>query len=118
MRANPDTKVLAKVYQLYMVENQCASILISQSQGMVEATVSAKNTMKMSAQMELVQRNFVPSSCVMGSSDLFDNCLIFQPTKDQVPNVTSVHMKKKVGFRNPFLKFRMGSFATASLLSQ
>ena len=35
-------KVLAKVYQLYMVEYQCASILISHNQGTVEATVNAK----------------------------------------------------------------------------
>jgi hypothetical protein len=42
IKARPDTKVEAKVYQLYIVLYQCASILINQSQGMVDITVRAK----------------------------------------------------------------------------
>ena len=38
----PATKVLANVYQLYMVEYQCASMLISHNQGMVDITVKRK----------------------------------------------------------------------------
>ena len=40
MSAIPETKVLAKVYQEYMVLYQWASILINQSQGMVDITES------------------------------------------------------------------------------
>src|SRR5688572_8080133 len=46
MSDRPDTQVLAKVYQLYMVENQCASMLMSHSQGVVEPTLRAKITAK------------------------------------------------------------------------
>ena len=46
INATPDTNVLAKVYQLYMVLYQCASMLISHSHGIVDITVSAKTTSK------------------------------------------------------------------------
>ena len=38
----PATNVLAKVYQLYMVLYQCASILISHSQGMDDSNGQCK----------------------------------------------------------------------------
>ena len=99
----PDTKVLAKVYQLYMVLNQCASILISHSHGMVEPTVSANKTINMAAQTVLFHRNFLPSSCVIGVHLMrFDNCLIFHPTKLQTPSVTSGPDKKEGGVQKSF----------------
>ena len=39
---NPATNVLAKVYQLYMVLYQCASILISHSQGIEDINCQCK----------------------------------------------------------------------------
>ena len=43
--AIPATKVEANVYQLYIVEYQCASILINQNHGMDDITVKLKSTM-------------------------------------------------------------------------
>src|SRR6185312_933183 len=44
IRAIPDTNELPKVYQLYMVLYQCASILMSHSHGMREPMVTTKKT--------------------------------------------------------------------------
>ena len=44
IKARPETNVLAKVYQLYMVEYQCAFKLINHSHGMDDNTVNANRT--------------------------------------------------------------------------
>src|SRR5262245_23861226 len=62
INAMPDTQLLANVYQLYMVLYQCASILISHSQGTVDITVNANHTMKIAAHTVFFQMNFLPAS--------------------------------------------------------
>jgi hypothetical protein len=47
----PDTKELANVYQLYIVEYQCASMLIIHNQGTVEPTVRANHTVNNAARI-------------------------------------------------------------------
>src|SRR3712207_3076548 len=91
MRAIPATKELAKVYQLYMVEYQCASRLISQSQGMDDSTVRAKSTINIAAHTVLFQIYFFPSSTVgLLSSMLRESCLIFLPSSHQPTMVMMV----------------------------
>ena len=58
----PETKVLAKVYQLNMVLYQCASILMIQSHGMVDATVNVNTTQYNEAQTVFFQIHFFPVS--------------------------------------------------------
>src|SRR5712671_5986381 len=103
IRATPATKVLAKVYQLYMVENQWALILISQSQGTVEATVNANHTIKREAQTVFLKIYFLPSSTGSGALSISrDMARIFLPNKVHKPIDKTVQIVKKVGFRKPF----------------
>ena len=61
-RAMPDTKVLANVYQLYMVLNQCGSMLISHIHGIVDPTVRPNNTTKNAAQKRFLFSQVLPVS--------------------------------------------------------
>src|SRR4030095_2814621 len=113
------TNVLAKVYQLYMVEYQCASMLINHNQGMVEPTVNAKNTTNTEAQMVLVKlKLFASCKVICRSSVRSESCLILRPTRLHTPSVIIVHVKKNAGLKNPLFCFRMGSRATSSLSTQ
>ena len=97
------------VYQLYMVLYQCASILISQSQGMEDITVKAKTTRNKAAHTVLVQIYFFPSSFDGNgfSSSLRERCLIFQPRNDHKTMVNTVTTVKKPLFKNPDLNCRV-----------
>src|SRR5215469_8488803 len=113
--ARPDTKVLANVYQLYIVENQCAFRLISHSQGVTEATVNPNQTMKSAHQTVFLKIYFLPSVTVSGvSSMLRDICRSFQPRKDQSPMVRIVQVIKNPTLRKPFLPLSTASLATWS----
>src|ERR1700730_16208599 len=103
IRAIPATKVLANVYQLYMVLYQCASTLINQSHGIEDMTVNAKTTIKIAAQTVLFQIYFFPSSIEARglSSMLRESFLIFQPNNDHATMVKMVQPVKKVLFRKP-----------------
>src|SRR5687768_16512081 len=106
MSATPATKLLANVYQLYMVEYQCALRLISHSQGMDDITVSANNTMKIAAHTVLFQIYFLLSpSDNLRSSMLVESERIFLPSSHDPTMVMMVQMVKNSRFRNPFLWF-------------
>src|SRR5215218_8479971 len=68
--AIPATKVDAKVYQLYMVEYQCALMLMSHNQGIEDNTDNANNTIKMAAHTVLVQMKRLPSATVNGAASM------------------------------------------------
>ena len=111
----PDTQVLAKVYQLYMVEYQWASMLISQSQGVVDITVSANQTINNAAHTVFFQIYFFPS---LHPSELhrlhgISFCTLY-PRTAQRPMVRMVQMVKNGILRKAVLPFNIGSFATAS----
>src|SRR5450432_374702 len=118
MSATPATNVLTNVYELYMVLNQWALRLISQSQGTVEATVKANQTIYSAAQMVFFQIYFLPSATVSGrASSSRLRLRILYPSTVHKPMVSVVQMIKNVGFKNPFLPSRMGSLATTALSS-
>src|SRR5215203_3301279 len=101
INANPETKVLAKVYQLYIVEYQCAFKLINHNQGMEDNTVNANRTINTAAQTVLSQIYFLPSSIVsFRSSMLLERWRIFLPKSHQPPMVIIVHIVKKPLFKN------------------
>ena len=115
----PATKVLANVYQLYMVLYQCASILISQSQGIDDITVNAKNTMNKAAHTVLFQIYFFLSSRFNGlSSRLRESFLIFQPSNDQPAMVITVQTAKNPLFKKPDLCDSIASCFTCSVSVQ
>src|SRR5678810_482858 len=92
----PATNVLAHVYQLYIVEYQCASILISQSQGMVDITVRAKTNKYMADHTVFIQVKLFPSSTVIGLSSMSRvrrRTLI--PISDHKDTVNNVQTTKK-----------------------
>src|SRR5687767_7347810 len=105
----PATKVLAKLYQLYIVEYQCASILINQSHGVTDITVSANQTRNIAAQTVFFQiYAFLSSLLFKGlSSSSRDSLRILKPRMLQKPMVSIVHTVKNVIFRNPLFPFRM-----------
>src|SRR5687768_13472283 len=92
--ARPATNVLAKLYQLYMVEYQCASMLISQSQGTVDITVRANHTMNKAAQTVLLKIYFLPASAFGKGllSNSRESWRIFLPSIIQRPIVSTVQM--------------------------
>src|SRR4051812_15115039 len=97
MSAVAATKEDAKVYQLYMVEYQCASRLISQSQGMEDITVRANNVINTAAQTVLFQIYLFPSARVgLRSSMLRESWRILRPSNHQPTIVMMVHTVKKV----------------------
>src|SRR5689334_2643885 len=111
INAHAGTNVLAQVYQLYMVEYQCESMLINQSHGMVDITVNAKTNRYSADQTVFVQVNLFPSSTVMGlSSMLRVSRRVFIPISDQRATVIKVHTTK-----NPLL--RKGDFVCSATLS-
>src|SRR6266513_3594377 len=97
------TKVLAKVYQLYMVLYQCESILINHNHGIDDITVNAKTTIKIAAQTVLFHIYFLPSSTEARGllSRLRESFLIFQPNNDHDAIVKMVQPVKKVLFKKP-----------------
>src|SRR3982750_3357662 len=102
----PATKVLANVYQLYIVLNQCALILISHNHGTVDATVNANHTIKTADHTVFFQIYLFPSSTVSGVSSISRlSCRILYPKTVQRPIVSVVQTMKNVGFRNPFFPF-------------
>ena len=106
----PATNVLANVYQLYMVENQCALILISHNHGTVEATVNANQNIYTEDQTVFLKIYFFPSSIVKGVSSISREIWrIFIPSTVHKPIVNVVQVIKKVGLRNPFFPFNIGS---------
>src|SRR4030095_12575919 len=112
----PATKVLANVYQLYMVEYQCASMLISHSQGMVEATVNANHTRYKAAHTVFLKMYFLPLS-VSGkgfSSSSREIFLILYPNTIHRPMVSMVQTTKKLAFRKTLLPFSILSLPGVS----
>src|SRR5450755_979325 len=107
----PPTNVLAKVYQLYMVEYQCASMLISHNQGMVEATVSANHTRNKAAHTVFLKMYRLPLSTsgrgLLSSSR--ERLLILYPSTIHRPMVRMVHITKKPGFRKALLPSNFSS---------
>src|ERR1700692_1312411 len=103
INATPATKVLANVYQLYMVLYQCASILINHNHGIDDITVNAKTTMNNAAHTVLFHIYFLPSSIEASglSSRLRESFLIFHPNNDHDAMVKIVQPAKKVLFRKP-----------------
>jgi len=113
IRARPPTKVLAKVYQLYMVENQWALRLISHNQGVTEATVRPNQTINSADQTEFLKLYFLPYVMVSGVlSMLREIWRSFQPRKAHRPIVRIVQTMKKGTLRKPLLPLSAGSFAT------
>src|SRR4051794_27805440 len=109
--ARPATKLLAKLYQLYMVENQCALMLINQSHGVVEATVKAYHTIYNAAQTVVLKIYLLPAS-TLGSGLLSSSRelrRICHPSPIHKPIVSTVQTVKNVGLRNPLLPSRIGS---------
>src|ERR1700753_743305 len=114
--AIPDTQVLANVYQLYIVENQCALRLINQSQGVTDMTVNANQTIYTAAHTVLVKIYRFPSSTVsLVSSIDRERLRILTPKRVQSPIVRTVQIVKNMGLRNPDFPFSTSSFATTSL---
>src|SRR5678809_304020 len=110
IRATPDTNVLAKVYQLYIVLYQCASMLISHNHGIVDITVSANTNRYDADQTVFVHWNFFPSSTlIFPASVLKDKFLIFLPSKDQSVIVSTVQMVKNVLFKKGDFCFKISS---------
>src|SRR6476620_7490583 len=113
--ARPDTHVLANVYQLYMVEYQCASMLISHNHGVVDMIVSANQIIYTAAHIVFFQIYLLPSSTVKGplsaSREIF---LTLNPKILQSPIVRIVQMVKNGTFRNGFFPFKISSLLTAS----
>src|SRR5450432_4377377 len=107
MRDMPATNVLAKVYQLYMVEYQCASILINHNQGIVEATVNANHTRNKAAHTVFLKIYFLPLSTSGNgfSSSSRERALILYPNTIHKPMVRMVHITKKLAFRKTLLPF-------------
>ena len=104
----PATNVLAHVYQLYIVEYQCASILISQSHGMVDITVRAKTNNYIADHTVFVQVKLFPSSTVIGLLSMSRvRRRILIPISDHNPTVNKVHTTK-----NPLL--RKGDFVCSA----
>src|SRR5688572_19651433 len=100
----PATKELAKLYQLNMVEYQCASMLINHNQGMEDIIVRANSTIYPAAQTVFFQMYFFPSSTLNGASSMLrDSWRIFLPNHHHPTIVMMVHTVKKVGFKNPDL---------------
>src|SRR5450432_2567527 len=107
IRAMPDTKVLAKVYQLYMVEDQWGSMLISHNQGVTEATVRTNQTMYRADHTVFLKIYFFPSLTLSGVSSMERERLrILRPNSVHRPIDRMLHTVKKVGLRKPFLPFR------------
>src|SRR5260221_12423681 len=108
----PATKLLAKVYQLYIVENQRALMLMSQSQGTTEATVSANHTIYTAAHTVFLKIYFFASPRPRGVSSIErESWRIFQPKTIQRPMVSIVLTVKKPGERNPLFPFSASSWA-------
>src|SRR5437763_12964852 len=104
MSAQAATKVEAKVYQLYIVEYQCALRLMSQNRGMEDITVSAKSTMNKAAQTVLSQIYLLPCSTFNGVLSMLREMLrILRPSRDQPTSVMMVHTVKKPLLRKPDL---------------
>src|ERR1700694_1035313 len=112
----PATKVLANVYQLYMVEYQCASRLMSHSHGMEDSTVRANSTMKTAAHTVLFQIYFFPSSTVgLLSSMLRESWRTFFPSSHQPTMVMMVQTVKNFVLRKPDLCTSAESCAASGL---
>src|SRR5687767_12060328 len=92
--ATPATKVLANVYQLYMVEYQCASILISHSQGTVDITVNTNHTMNNAAHTVFLKIYLRPASMLGNGllSSSRDNWRILRPSTIHSPMVSMVQI--------------------------
>src|SRR4029078_1497628 len=99
----PDTKVLANVYQLYIVLNQCASMLMSHIHGMVEPTVRPNNMTKNADQNKFlsIQAFAVSKSMVPIFSLSILRSLIFLPTNAHSPIHKTEATVYTVGFKNP-----------------
>src|SRR5687768_3243131 len=116
----PATNVLANVYQLYMVEYQCASMLINHNQGTVDITVKANHTMNNAAHTVVLKIYRRPAS-TLGSGLLsisLDTLRIFHPSTVHPTMVSTVHITKKVVFKNGVFPFKIASCCTASLSTQ
>src|SRR5436190_17197816 len=101
MSAQPATKVLAQVYQLYIVEYHFASMLISQSQGMVDMTVSANTTKNRAAQTVFVQVKLFASSRLKDVlSMLRERRRTLEPIKYHSDTVSNVQTVKNPLFKN------------------
>src|ERR1700748_1421336 len=103
--AQPATNVLAKLYQLNMVEYHKEFKLINQIHGTVDITVSANHTMNNEAQTVFLKMYLLPASIsgnglLSSSRDIF---LIFQPSRLHNPIAKNDQIKKKVGFKKPLL---------------
>src|SRR5690606_18142654 len=118
--AIPGCQVLAKLNQLYMVEYQCASILISQNHGVTDIAVKANNTIYRAAQTVVRKTYLLFSSLVSRgfSSSSSEILLIFHPSRDQPPMVRIVHTVKNPEFRNPLLPLMMASVSRVCLSVQ
>src|SRR5436190_8683962 len=114
IKDSPATKVLAKVYQLNMVLYQCASILIIHNHGIVEPTDKPKITMYIEAYKIFFFIHLSPASkSIVPASSLSKlNERIFLPRIHQRKIMMALNTEKKTGLRNPFLPFKIGSFAT------
>ena len=112
----PATNELANVYQLYMVLYQCASILMSHSQGMDDITVNAKTIINKAAHTVFFQIYFFPSSIVFNgfSSRLLERLLIFHPSKDHATIVNTVQKTKNPLLRKLDLASNIASCFTCS----
>src|SRR5829696_3358044 len=116
INAIPATKDEAKVYQLYMVEYQCASILINHNHGIDDKTVRPNNTAKTAAQTVLSQMYFFPSANDKGLLSIsLERERIFLPRSHQPTIVIIVQTAKNVLFRKPALCSMAGSFAASGL---
>src|SRR3954468_11453412 len=115
--ARPATNVLAKVYQLYMVENQCASMLISQSQGAVDITVNTNQTMNNEAQTVLVKIYLLLSATDGGGllSRSYESLRILCPRILHRPMIRIVQIVKNVGLKKELLPFNTSSALTAAV---
>src|SRR6478752_2964271 len=98
INAIPATKVEANVYQLYMVLYQCASILISHNQGVVDITVKPNQTRNNEAQIVFLKMYFLPSSTdnFPDSSNSLLILLILAPRKIQPTMLKVVQTIKNV----------------------
>src|SRR4028119_1153204 len=109
INATPATQVLANVYQLYMVEYQCASMLINHNHGTVDITVRANQTKKIAAQTVLFQMYFFLSSkvCKPPLSIWRDSLRILIPSTLHNPMASIVQIVKNPILRKGVLPFRI-----------
>src|SRR4051812_16480959 len=98
-----------------MVEYQCASMLISHIQGVVDITVRANHTIYNAAQTVLFHVYLFFCSRSMGPASVSsDSFRIFRPSKVQRPMVRIVQIVKNGWFRNGVFPFSTGSASTAA----